>query len=95
MAISVVPSIMAEIPTPLPPPVTVTAAPGYSFINVSAHSWVRGRTVSLPLMRCADIDSVMKRTRIGIKRMFLYIFYSIDLTLQKSYYNMRNMLHSD
>lgn len=54
MARSVVPSMSAEIPTPLPPPVTVMVACGFSFIYISASSCVSGNTVSLPLMRWAD-----------------------------------------
>lgn len=54
MARSVVPSIRADIPTPLPPPVTVTDAVGLVFMYISESSCDRGRTVSLPLIRCAD-----------------------------------------
>ena len=53
MAISVVPSNRAEIPTPVPPPVTVTRASGLRAINLSAVCCATGSTVSLPLMRCA------------------------------------------
>jgi len=52
-AMSVVPSIRAEMPTPLPPPVTVTVADGLTFMYSSASFWERGRTVSEPLIFCA------------------------------------------
>ena len=38
----------AAIPTPDPPPVTVTLFPEFSFMNSSASACARGRTVSEP-----------------------------------------------
>lgn len=58
MAMSVVWSSRAEIPTPVPPPVTVTRAEGFRVIKRSAVCCAMGSTVSLPLMRCACMPVV-------------------------------------
>lgn len=76
MARSVVPSMSAEIPTPLPPPVTVMVACGFSFIYISASSCVSGNTVSLPLMRWADnMAGVQNRSsEIRNRKSFFFMF---------------------
>ena len=63
MAMSVVWSSRAEIPTPVPPPVTVTRADGFKIIKRSAVCCAMGSTVSLPLMRCACMPVVAVSAR--------------------------------
>ena len=73
IAMSVVLSIKAEIPTPVPPPVTVTRASGCWFINRSAVCCATGSTVSLPFIRCALAPSESKERAIN-KFLLTFIF---------------------
>jgi hypothetical protein len=73
-AISVDPSISAEIPTPLPPPVTVTDVPLLAFIKASASFCDNGKQVSEPLILWANIavDVIAAMTMVKIIDLMIF-----------------------
>ena len=76
MAISVVPSIKAEIPTPEPPPVTVIFADLFLLMKFSASVWLKGRQVSLPLILCANtFDTNIQAATAAITIVFLITLF--------------------
>jgi len=73
IAISVVPSIKAEIPTPEPPPVTVILAALFLFMKFSASVWVRGKQVSLPFIFWANTFVANKHAAMAANKIVFFI----------------------
>src|SRR5699024_3242296 len=82
-AMSVVPSIRAEMPTPLPPPVTVIVADGLTFMYSSASFWERGSTASAPLIFCAlAVATPVSRMAVASMNFFMvFIFFDIPVNV--------------
>src|SRR5699024_9177533 len=59
-AISVVPLMIAVIPTPLPPPVTETRLSGCFLLKASAAFWEMGKTVSDPFTLMASVSESLE-----------------------------------
>ena len=63
---SVVPSMMALIPLPLPPPETLIFTPSLAAMYFSAAAWAMGRTVVEPFMTMSAPKAMPERERIAI-----------------------------
>src|SRR5512145_491548 len=68
LATSVVPLMRAEMPVPLPPPVTWTFLPGFFFMYPSAQRWARITMVSEPFTITAAVarDGATSRAIVSI-----------------------------
>ena len=80
LAMSVVPSMIALIPLPLPPPETLIFTPSFAAMYFSAAAWAMGRTVVEPFMTISAPKAMPDRERIAIPARTAAVFLIAERT---------------